>query len=258
MAHYNRPKSLENSLHSIDEDFTVDVIVVDDGSDQLFDEEKLKKRYTNGTIFFKYLEKNEGVGIASNVGVDFALEHNYTYTGRFDCGDICYKGKYKVQIDYLENNPETMLLGTWAKVLDDKGVFHHYIKHPADFDTIKKKMYVNSMFLNPSVIYRTKIVNEVGNYPVKYKRNAEDYAFFFNVIKKHKAENLPEVLMDYIIEPDSLSSSKRRQQVGNRIRVTLDNFYFGIYPIYGLLRNSILFFFPRSVTTFIKKLLLKV
>jgi len=257
MAHYNHPVGLEASLRSIHESFEVDVIVVDDGSDQLFDEEKLRQIYTNGRIFFEYLKENQGVGIASNKGLEFALNHNYTYTGRFDCGDICHAQKFAKQIAYLEEHQEVKLLGTWARVLDNRGNFLHYIEHPPDFETIKKRMYLNSMFLNPSVIYRTKIISEVGNYPLKYKRNAEDYAFFFNVLKRYRAENYPEVLMDYIIEPNSLSTSKRREQVGNRIRVTLDHFYFGWYPIYGLMRNSMLYLVPRSITTFFKALLFK-
>jgi glycosyltransferase involved in cell wall biosynthesis len=253
MAHYNSPEGLEASLRSINEPFSVDVLVVDDGSDYKPDEIKLRNLYTNGDLYFDYLETNQGVGIAANRALQIAQEKNYELIARLDCGDINHKNKYHHQLSYLDANKEVKLLGTWARVLDDKGNFKHMLKHPQSYEEIKKKMYFNSMFLNPSVVFYTSILKEVGDYPYKYRRAAQDYAFFFKVIKRYKAENLPEVLIDYIIEPHSISTTKRRLQVKNRIRIVLDNFYFGWHPVLGLLRGMLLYLFPRSATTFIKK-----
>lgn len=257
IAHYNNPSGLEASLRSINEPFEIDVLVVDDGSEEKYDEDLLRAIYSNGTIFFDALLTNQGVGAAANRALEIALQKNYIFLGRLDCGDINYPNKYKKQLNYLAEHPEVKLLGTWARVLDHEGNFLHLLKHPQAFEDIKKKMYINSMFLNPSVIFYSEIINVVGNYPYKYRRAAQDYAFFFKVIRKFKAENLPEVLMDYIVDPNSISTKRRRLQVANRIRVILDNFYFGFYPLIGLLRGAILFLFPRWVTTEAKKLLHK-
>ena len=64
---------------------------------------------------------------------------------------------------------------------------------------------------------------------------------------------MPEVLLDYIIEEGSISTKKRKLQVKNRIKIIVDNFKLGIYPIYGLLRNIVLYFFSRGSTNMIKK-----
>ena len=85
-------------------------------------------------------------------------------------------------------------------------------------------MYFNSMFLNPSVIFYSHILNEIGGYPYKYRRAAQDYAFFFKIIKRYKAENYPEILLDYVTSNSSISSVKRKLQVYHRIRIILDNF----------------------------------
>ncbi|WP_186991287.1 glycosyltransferase [Constantimarinum furrinae] len=253
MAHFNNPEGLEKSLRTIDEPFKVDVLVVDDGSEQRPNEEQLQKIYTNGRLIFDYLETNLGVGVAANRALQLAQEMDYELIARLDCGDFNHKGKYQRQLEYLDNNPDVKLLGTWARVLDDKGNFKHMLKHPCAYEQIKKKMYFNSMFLNPSVVFYTEILKTVGNYPYKYRRAAQDYAFFFKVIRQYKAENLPEVLIDYIIEPHSISTTKRRLQVKNRISIVLDNFYFGWYPVLGLFRGMLLYLFPRKATTFIKK-----
>lgn len=253
MAHYNNPKGLEASLRSIKESIAVDVLIVDDGSTVEFDKVKLQSLYTGGALFFDALPTNQGVGAAANRALELAVDMGYSYLGRLDCGDINYPDKYKKQLTYLDANPDVKLLGTWARVCDEDGTFLHMLKHPQSYSEIKKKMHLNSTFLNPSVVFATEILEKAGNYPERYKRAAQDFAFFFNVIKHYKAENLPEVLMDYIVEAHSISTTKRKLQVKNRIHILWDNFFFGIYPIYGLIRSYILYFIPRSLGTLIKK-----
>tara|TARA_R100001369_G_scaffold75638_1_gene104616 strand:+ start:209 stop:1012 length:804 start_codon:yes stop_codon:yes gene_type:complete len=253
MAHYNNPKGLEESIASIDEHINIDVLVVDDGSDSKPNEQLLNQVYKSGQIYFEYLDQNSGVGIAANLGLALALGKGYELIGRFDCGDLFMKDKCSKQINYLDENKDVKLLGTWANVIDEHGSFLHELMHPADYEVIKKKMYLNSMFLNPSVIFYSEIVNTVGNYPLRYRRASQDYAFFFKVIKHFKAENYPEILMYYVSDPNSISTKKRRLQVLNRIRIIFDNFYFGFYPIYGLVRNMALLLVSRKFTTGIKK-----
>lgn len=253
MAHYNNPKGLEESLASIKEQINIDILVVDDGSDHKPNEKLLNQIYNSGKIYFEYLEENKGVGVAANLGLEVALKKNYELIGRFDCGDTFMKDKCTKQIKYLDQNKEVKLLGTWANVIDEHGFFLHELKPPTDFEILKKKMYLNSMFLNPSVIFYSEILDKVGNYPLKYRRASQDYAFFFKVIKHFKAENYPEILMYYVSDPNSISTKKRRLQVFNRIRVIFDNFYFGFYPIYGLFRNIPLLFMSRNFTTAMKK-----
>jgi len=76
---------------------------------------------------------------------------------------------------------------------------------------------------------------------------------FFKIINRYKTENYPEILMDYIVDKNSISSKFRKQQVISRIKVISKNFYFGIYPIYGIIRSFILLFYSREMSNFIKR-----
>jgi len=105
--------------------------------------------------------------------------------------------------------------------------------------------------MHPSVVFRSEVVTEVGNYPTN-RKSSEDYAFFFKIIKRYKAENYPEILLDYIMSENSISNQKRTEQVYNRIRVLIDNFYFGLVPIFGIIRNLILLIVPVKAITFLK------
>lgn len=257
ICHYNNLEGLKHTLLSIKEDFQVDVLVVDDGSKVRPELEWLRSIYKLGEVFLECLPHNEGVGYATNHGLSKILSMDYLFTGRLDCGDLNHSNKYLRQITYLNEHPKVKLLGTWVNMITPQGKLLFVLKHPTKYAEIKKKIYLNSMFVNSTVIFHVDILNEIGLFPEKYRRNSEDYAFFFKVIKQYEAENLPEIWLDYVVDPNSLSTLGRREQVKNRIRIINDNFKLGFYPLYGLGRNAVLLFFPRNFTTYIKKLISK-
>lgn len=255
ICHYNSPTGLEASILSIQENFNVDILIVDDGSIKKPDLSYLQEMYKGGNIFLEVLPKNMGVGMAANHGLVKILEMDYELTGRLDCGDLNHPNKYAKQIVYLKDNPEIKLLGTYANMVDVENKLLFVLKHPTNHDLIEKKMFLNSAFVNSSVIYYVDILRHVGLFPEKYHRNAEDFAFFFNVIQKFKVANMPEILLDYVVDPNSISSTKRKEQVEARISILKEHFYFDFYPIYGLIRNYILLLLPRNFTTSIKKII---
>lgn len=257
IAHYNNLVGLKKSLKSIREPFDVDILIVDDGSKLKPNLKDLQDIYKNGKIFLELLPENKGVGFAANHGLKIIQEMKYDLIGRLDCGDLNKKNKYKKQIDFLKENPDIKLVGTWADMVDEEGNYLYTLKHPTNHKVLKKKMYINSMFVNPSVIFYTDILKTVGNYPYKYRRASQDYAFFFKVIKNFKVANIPDPALTYVIENNSISTQKRKLQVKHRIQIILENFYVGFYPIYGLFRNSILYYVSRDKTTALKKIFYK-
>jgi glycosyltransferase involved in cell wall biosynthesis len=248
IPHYNDCRGLQKTLLSIDEDTPVDIVIIDDGSKE---KPIIESLVCKQKIFFKFLENNSGIEIALNFGIDFALQKNYQLIGRLDCGDVCHKNKFTKQINYLQANEDVKLLGCWVRVLDESNGFKFNLRHSEKYEDIKKKMYLNSTFVHPTVVFRAEIINVIGKYPTNRKA-AEDYAFFFKVISRYKAENYPEILLDYIMSKNSISNKNRKKQVYNRIRVLLDNFYFGFTPVYAIARNLMLLMIPVKILTFMK------
>ncbi|MBW1293912.1 glycosyltransferase [Aquimarina litoralis] len=258
IPYYENRLGVINTINSIQESFPVDLMIVDDGSiREPLPIEEIQKTYgKRGKITYEILSENKGIEIALNAGLRKISEQNYTYIGRLDCGDRFHKDKLKKQITYLEVNKNIKLLGCWADIKDDQGKFLYIEKHPTSYDEIKKKMYLNTTFIHPSVVFESSILSEIGLYPIAYPA-AEDYAFFMNIVKKYKSENYPEVLMDYIVDPNSISSLKRKRQVKSRIKVILNNYYLGWYPSYGLLRNLLLLLVSRKTSNKIKSIIRK-
>ena len=136
IPHYNNLKGLNKTLNSINEKILLDVLIIDDGSIVVPDKNNV---IYNGIYKIILLNKNSGIGIALNKGLDYAVNNNYDFVGRLDCGDISYPKKFTKQLSYLTNNKDIMLLGTWVRVVDEKGSFKYNLKHPIDYSSIKKK-----------------------------------------------------------------------------------------------------------------------
>lgn len=252
IPYFNAGHSLIETIDSIDYDDVIpDVVIIDDGSNQIAASSVLSG-YT-GILRIRLLE------LATNQGIEHALNHgltslgrDYEYIARLDCGDVCKNGRLKKQINYLEKNPACHLLGSWVDFTDMEGRQLYTLKHPTDYESIKKQMYLNATFTHPAVMFRSSILDSVGLYPTDSPA-AEDHAYFFNIINKHSASNIPESLVSCTIDPNGISTKKRRIQIKSRISIIVKNFSLNKYAIYGLIRSAILLNTPRSFTVFLKK-----
>ena len=256
IPHYNNPFGLIKSLNSIDESEEIDVYIVDDGST----EHKIKEVEINnsfkskGSIFYIYLEYNQGIEYALNEGIDQIIKKGgYNYIARLDCGDLCLGKRFQIQQKFLNENLEFKLIGANIICTDREGNYLYTIKYPQHHENIRKKMYLNSMFSHPTVMFSVDLISKIGKYPSDFKA-AEDYAFFFNIVDQYKTTNLQEVLLNYEINPEGISISKRKTQVKSRLKVIIKHYYFGFWPTYGLIRNFLLYIIPYFLILKIKKL----
>lgn len=257
IPHYNNPEGLEKSLHSIREEEKLNVLIVDDGSkkEKLFDEERLASIFKESLLLsFVYLKENQGIEGALNEGLQYAQASKYVYIARLDCDDLCYPNRFKIQYQYLKSNPSIKLLGTQVKHINDQGDILYVSNLPLSYEKLKKAFYINCEIYHPTVMFDLKTVIDLGMYPMDFPA-AEDYALFFNLIKKHKAENLKDVLVDKLIDNQSISTINRKQQIKTRIKVMRQHFYLGIIPVYGIIRSLALYLFPRKAVTSIKSFL---
>jgi hypothetical protein len=257
IPHYKNIDGLYASLSSIDKNENLDVLIVDDGSNLDIDETKIRASFIgNRAVFFEYLKENSGIEIALNEGLKFIIKNKYKYTARLDCGDICVKNRFKIQETYLELNEDISLVGTNVDFLDTKGNLLYTLNLPEKDKQIRKKMFINAMHIHPTIMFRNSMLEITGLYPVDYKA-AEDYAFFFNVINNFKVSNINQVLVRCEINPNGISTLLRKKQAKNRIKLILKNFYFGFYPIYGLLRSILLYIVPLNILIKLKSILNK-
>ncbi|AYC31462.1 glycosyltransferase [Pseudomonas cavernae] len=254
IPYYNAGESLLHSIESIDHEFVrPDVIVVDDGSLKTKAAEVIK--HYNGPLTIKLveLEQNQGIEHALNKGLD-TYGRDYEFIARLDCGDLCKSDRIRKQIQFLEKENSYYFVGSWVDFIGISGKHLFTLQQPCDFDEIKKKMFLNATFTHPSVTFRSAVLDSIGTYPTDAPA-AEDYAYFFKIIKKHKASNIQESLVSCLIDPNGISTIKRRSQIRSRISIIIKNFDYTPHAFYGLVRSAILLHTPRSLSILLNKYL---
>lgn len=253
--------TFNDNLDSIKKTFSgipldANILVIDDGSKLPF--QVLTSQLLSGfkNLKIKRLDVNKGIENALNIGSRI-LANEYQYIARLDIGDYGPSYRFEKQVEYLEKNPTCVLVGAWGRFIDVEGNELYISKLPVDDYDIRKKMYLNNMFIHPSVMMRSDSLIKVGGYQGIYN-SCEDYDLFFRLMSVGQVHNLPEVLINYEVNFSSISSRKRKTQIVNRLKLQLKYFKiitFGIYPIYGIFRTMAILFLSRENTNYIRKLL---
>jgi glycosyltransferase involved in cell wall biosynthesis len=253
VPHYNDPDGLTASLRSIARSSVpVDVLVVDDGSVACPDETDLRKINPACTLLRSI--QNEGIEHALNRGLSFILKNPvWRYVARLDCGDLCHSDRFRAQRDHLDAHPETHLCGTWVRFIDPDGNLLWNFCPAVDDAVLRKRMFLNNMFCHPAVMIRTETFRHAGLYPTGFPR-AEDYALFFNILRRFRVANLPEFLVDTVYTAGGISARHRRAQINSRIRIIARHFDFSFWAFYGLLRNIGVWILPVKLSPKLKTL----
>lgn len=258
IPHYNNPKGLIKSIDSIEINVPTLILVIDDGSDLNCKPDSISFHHlvaNKVNIDLQYIELKKNIGIENvlNVGLkELINRYTTTFIARLDCGDICHKNRFNHQLEFLANNSDVALVGTWAEVIDEQGNHLYSLKTPASQDAINKKMNIAIAFVHPTIMFRTKALETVGLYPQGFT-TAEDYAFLFNFVNKLKTANLPKILLFKERSIESVSTKKRRKQILTRFRVIYKYGQPGIYYFYGLVRTVLLLFVPYKLMEYLKE-----
>lgn len=154
-----------------------------------------------GSIVNKYAEKlpikivqlpkNVGMGNAFNEGLKNC---SYEWVFRMDTDDICIPERFEKQINFIEQNPDIVLLGSHiAEFNDNIKDLVSYRKVPIGTEAIKRYSLYRSPFNHMTVAYKKKVAIEAGGYKAYL---LEDYNLWLRIIAKgYKVENINDILV---------------------------------------------------------------
>lgn len=218
MPAYNAGKfiveSIESVLNQTYKNFEL-LIIIDVSND---DTERIVKEYAAKDKRVKLLRnvKEKSVAGAINTGLENACGE---YIARADADDINRPYRFEKQLQYLKSHPDIAFLGGGYAPFNENG--HRLdIFHPTSSVEITWKFISNSYFCHPTVIFRKEVFETLGGYP---NVEAEDFAYFSEVVKKFKCANLPAILIDYRESlsnrsnsvADKIADSVKRQAIKN-------------------------------------------
>src|SRR5688500_10785280 len=125
---YNNFNGLIVSLKSViysSENYLV--LVIDDGSKELVTIERIKAAMdAKKPAVVLHNEKNLGITATLNKGLSWIEENTSArYIARLDCGDICMPERFVMQVEFMDAHPETGLIGSWCRIVDEETLFKY-------------------------------------------------------------------------------------------------------------------------------------
>lgn len=157
------------------------------------------------------LETHGGLANALNYLLVVILNiSEYKLIARMDADDISISSRFEIQRKYLLQNSEISCVGSWYEEIDESGHIFSFRKLPIDSESLRKLYFTRTPFAHPSVMYRKKLIEKSGYYPVNTYL-MEDNALWGNALKQGlKFANIPQCLIQFRIDK---SFYKRRSGI---------------------------------------------
>ena len=199
---YNGGIYLHSAISCIlDQDYQkLEVIIIDDGSSD--DSEDTIRSFDDPRIrFFK--QSNQGLASTLNRGISIA---SGKYIARQDQDDISNQNRLALQVAYLEDHPDCVLLGSWAQVMEKDRLVERFHRHPTEEDMLRYQLLFNNPFVHSSVLLRRSALLQVGGYTTDPERQPpEDYELWSRLSRIGSVANIGKVLLIYREIPGSMS-----------------------------------------------------
>ena len=150
--------------------------------------------------------KNLGLTKSLNAGLE---KCKGKYVVRMDADDISELTRVEEQVNFMEQNPEVGVCGTWARLFGSRSGTE---KRGLKDEPLKFNMILQSPFIHPSVIIR-KVVLEINK--IRFNENyrfAQDYGLWSDLMKVTIFANLPLKLLNYRLSNQQISNRNQKQK----------------------------------------------
>ena len=183
-------------------------------------------------IKFIQVEKSKlpGISYYLNEGIRHSKGN---YIARIDDDDTwSHLEKLKKQVDFLEGNPEYVIIGSGVIMVDSEGKeTGRYIKKETDEQIRAKALFANPM-PHPSIVFRKDAFDKVGGY--RFLKHAEDWDLVLRLGKVGKMHTIQEYLITYTLAGQNISLRNQRE-LGKTL-LELIKEYKNDYPKYHIAR----------------------
>lgn len=178
------PQAIDSILSQTLTDFEF-IIVNDcstDGSAQVIEQ------YNDPRIRLITLPQNSGQTAALNHALRLARA---PFIARQDADDRSKPQRLEKQVAFLEANPDHLMCGTAADLIDHRDRISSVSQHPTSDAAVRAAFaeHVNC-FYHGSVMFRRQVLEQVGYYREGF-RNSQDYDLWLRIAEHGKLTNLP-------------------------------------------------------------------
>jgi glycosyltransferase involved in cell wall biosynthesis len=166
---YKKEKAefFERALESIYDEQVLkpeQIVLVEDGelSEELYSVVDDFKARLGDILCVVSLKENVGLGDALNEGLKYC---KYEYVARMDSDDVSLPNRFLKQIEFLKQNPDVDVLGSWiGEFEDDESNIIYERKLPELHESLVKYAKSRCPLNHVSVVYKKKKVQQAGLY----------------------------------------------------------------------------------------------
>lgn len=254
---YNNSTGLVDSLKSIkyrDGDYLI--VIIDDGSSVAVSNDELKEvRSAAHSIVILRNEDNQGITFSLNKGLKWILSNTTCkYIARLDCGDICTADRFFKQVQFLDTHSTVGLLGSWVRFCEPDGSSGFNYTTPVHHQPIIRSMHFRNVFIHPSVMIRRDVLEKNNLYYPDNFPHAEDYAFFWSILRISQSHILNEFLVVCEINKNGISFKNRGKQLVSRFKVVRAFGNSGFLKFLSYFCLAVLRLTPPSILVKLKKI----
>lgn len=193
---YNRAHSLEKAVRSVlDQTFRdFELIIVDDCSSD--DTADVANGFHDTRVRYHRLAQNTGSGtIPENIGFDLARGR---YLATLDDDYMWEEDKLSRQVNFLEDNPDHVLVGTNRVAWDETGREAGRTSFPLEDQEIRNVLLRQSCFSHGAVLFRKAAVAASGGHEWRSDRiYSQDYERWLKLGTVGKMANLSDYLVGF-------------------------------------------------------------
>jgi glycosyltransferase EpsE len=173
-------------------------ILVDDGS-QDRTPEILRDLAAKDSRVRVFSPGRQGVAAAANYGIAQARGE---YIARQDFDDCSYPERLRLQVQFLDSNPDVGVVGGYYVLVDERRSERYVRMPPREHSAILRAMARYIPFANTLVAFRRKVWVDAGGYP--NVADLEDLRFWIQAAKLGwRFANLPDVLGEHYVHATS-------------------------------------------------------
>ena len=218
MSVYNGEKYLREAIDSIlnqtFKDF--EFIIIDDGSTD--NSAEIIKSYDDNRIVL-IQQGNKGLAAALNEGIKIARGK---YIARMDADDISEPDRFEVQFQYMEKNPECVVVGSLSNIISKDANFLYLEERSTDKSQLKKTLPNDTPFAHGSSFIRTSVLSSIDGYKSKM-RFSQDVLLWIDLCGLGDFAIIPKPLYNFRINP---FSNQRKSNKYIEIQRSIVNEYY--------------------------------
>ncbi len=199
MAAYNAEKYIGAAITSILRQTLSDlelIIVVDESRDN---SRHVVESFNDPRVRVIWNPVNRGECYARNLGVKAAQGQ---YLAVLDSDDLAHPDRLRRQVEFLDRNPDTCLVGTAFETIDESGRSTGVQRLPTNPTEVRWKLLFGNVFGHSTVMLRLEDVRAIGGYDEQLPF-AQDFDLWVRLAQRARLAQLADVLTLYRVHSSS-------------------------------------------------------